>query len=193
MTEINIDKKMFMWFLERVKTLEPNEKEIKIGRYIFIFKYARVRVWLGEMYDEVDFPAISSKATGSDLANISMLEFWVHGLYKDYITTVEIYKKEDYTFKIYLYPDRSKESIDEFLSAIYDEMNKTDAIKKEGIIHKLNDIINYLNEGYNKAFEEGEDEYTVYTDEMFKNVINPLGDVLKYLIDNKNEKGVDEK
>jgi hypothetical protein len=187
MSEIDIERKMFMWFIEEVKNLKPNEKEIKIGKYIFTFRYARVRVWLGELYDEVDFPAISSKATTRDLANISMLEFGVHGLYKDYITTVEIYKKEDYTFKMYLYPDRSQESIYELLDAILNEMNKNDAIKKEVIIHKLSGAIYYLNIGYTKAFNEGEDEYIVYTDEMSEYVINPLVDVLEYLIDNENE------
>jgi hypothetical protein len=192
MTEINIDRKIFMWFIEKVKDLKPNEKEIKIGKYIFTFKYVKVRVWLGELYDEVNFSAISSKATRRDLANISMLEFWVHGLYKDYITTVEIYKKEDYTFKMNLYPNRSKESIYELLDAIFDEMNKNDAIKKELIIHKLSGAIYYLNIGYTKAFNEGKNEYIVYTNEMSENVINPLVDVLKYLIDNENEKEDEE-
>jgi len=182
MNEINIDKKMYMWFLEKIKKLEPNKKEIKIEKYILTFKYATVRVNLGEIYDEVNFTAISSKATGSDLANIIMIEFWVHGLHKDYVTTVELYKNDDGTFKMCLYSDRPKESIDEFLNAIYDEISKTDTTKSKEIIHKLNDVINYLTEEYDKATDQGEDEYTVYTNEMLENVIKPLGDVKTYLI-----------
>jgi len=182
MNKIDIDRKTFMWFIKKVKDLKPNKKEIKIGKYIFDFKYVRVKIWFGEMYDEVDFPAISSRATKMDLENILMLEFWVYGLDNNYITTVEMHKNDNENYQMYIYPDRTKEDINEFINAIYDEINKDGIIKKEEMIQKLNEVINYLNEGCNEAFNDGEDEYCVDITEMLLNAINPLAEILNYLI-----------
>jgi len=187
MSELNIDKEMYMWFLKKVKSLEPGNKEIRIGTYVITFKYVLVRTWLGDVYDEVLFRAIHPKAKPNELANIVMLEFWVDGLYKDYVSTMRLYKNEDDTFKMEIYPDRTKETIDEFINIINNEINKTKIREYNDLVNKLTDIYNYLNDGYKEAFDKGLDEYIVYTDEMFEKAIKPLGDVKTYLIGGKNE------
>jgi len=116
---LKVDKKIFMWFLEKVKDLKPNEKEIKIGKYIFIFRYARVRIKLDEYYyDEVDFPAINPKATEDDLKNVILLVFDVKGLHKDYLTEIQISREDENQFEIYIAPDRQKNDIDDMLGLV---------------------------------------------------------------------------
>ena len=122
---LKVDKKIFMWFLEKVKDLKPNEKEIKIGKYIFIFRYARVRIKLDEnYYDEVDFTALNPKATADDLKNVILLVFDVKGIYKNYITEIQIYREDLDKFKIYIYPDRQQNDVEELFNNIYNVVNK---------------------------------------------------------------------
>jgi len=121
-TDVDKDMLLWMWgwFLEKVEGLKSGNKEIKIGKYTFIFRYARVKIKLDEnYYDEVDFPAINPKATEDDLRDVILLVFDVKGMYKNYITELQIYRIGLDEFKIYIYPDRQQNDVEELFNNIY--------------------------------------------------------------------------
>jgi len=188
MTEVNISSDVFYWLLDRAKSLQPPDMGIKVGTYTFTLRYVWVKVKLGNQVAENDvkFKWLDPNATSCELANISDLEFYVKGL-SDYYDAIvgfhrdsNVYDGNVYTMHIDygLVPD----DIDKILNAINNEISKSNEVNRKNLISKLNDVINYLDEGYNRALEEDEDEYIVYTDEMSKNAIKPLVEILSYLV-----------
>jgi len=186
MTEVNISSDVFYWFLDRAKSLQPSEMSIEVGPYIFILRYVWVRVKLGNQVAEekIKFKSLDPNATSCELANISDLEFYVKGISVYYYIIVGFHRDGNvYTMHIdggviEVY----QEDIDKFLNVINNEISKSNDVNRKNLISKLNDVINYLDEGYNRALEEDEDEYIVYTEEMSKNAIKPLVEILSYLV-----------
>ena len=186
MTEININRDVFYWFLDKAKSLQPSEMSIEVGPYIFILRYVWVRVKLGNQVAENDvkFKSLDPNATPYELANISDLEFYVKGI-SDYYYIIVGFHRDDNVYTIHIdggVIEVAQEDIDKFLNAINNEISKSNDVNRKNLISKLNDVINYLNEGYNNAIENDEDEYLVDTDEMSKNAIKPLVEILSYLV-----------
>ena len=181
MTDVKVSWDVFYWFLDRAKLLQPPEMSIRVGPYIFTLRGVWVKVKLGDQIaDDVKFRRIDPNATLCELANISDLEFYVSGLYDRYDIIVGFHRdNNDYT--MYIDSGIAQEDIGKILNAINNEISKSNEINRKNVISKLNDVINYLNEGYNNAIENDEDEYFVDTDEMSKKAIKPLVEILSYL------------
>ena len=184
MTEININQDVFNWFLDKAKSLQPPKMSIKVGPYIFTLRRVYVKVKLGNQVakKDVEFERIDPNATSCELANIFALEFYVKVLYGCYDIIVEFHRDGNvYTMRID--SGAKQEDVDKIINAVNNVTSKNSEVnRKNYLIIELNDVINYLNEGYNKAHEEDEDEYTVYTDEMSKKAIKPLIEILSYLV-----------
>ncbi|MVT36134.1 MAG: hypothetical protein GPW18_05100 [Euryarchaeota archaeon] len=184
MTEININQDVFNWFLDKAKSLQPPKMSIKVGPYIFTLKYVWVKAKLGNQVaeDVFKFRSIDPNVTPCELANISALEFYVKVLYDRYDIIVEFHRDGN-VYKMHIDRGVDKEDIDKILNAINIEISENSEVnRKNYLIIELNDVINYLNEVYDKAHEEDEDEYTVYIDEMPKKAIKPLMEILSYLV-----------
>jgi hypothetical protein len=184
MTEININQDVFNWFLDKAKSLQPPKMSIKVGPYIFTLRYVWVKVKLGNQIAEnaVKFKSIDPNVAPCELANIFDLEFYVKILYDCYNIIVD-FRRDGNVYKMRIDREVDKEDIDKILNAINIEISKNSEVnRKNYLVIELNDVINYLSEGYNKAYEEDKDKYTVYTDEMSKKAIKPLMEILSYLV-----------
>jgi hypothetical protein len=183
MTDVKVSWDVFHWFLDRAKSLQPPEMSIRVGPYIFTLRAVWVKVKLGDQVAENDvkFRRIDPNATSCELANISNLEFYVSGLYDRYDVIVG-FNRDGNNYTMYIDGGIAQEDIGKIINAINNEISKSNEINRKNLISKLNDVINYLNEGYNNAIENDEDEYLVYTDEMSKNAIKPLVEILSYLV-----------
>jgi|GEM_PF-2222218 len=180
----NINQDVFNWFLNKAKSLQPPKMSIKIGPYIFTLRCVWVKVKLGNQVAEkdVEFKSIDPNATSCELANISALEFYVKILYDCYDIIVEFHRNGN-VYTMHIDSGVKQEDIDKILNAINNVTSKNSEVnRKNYLITELNDVINYLKEGYNEAHAEDEDEYTVYTDEMSKKAIKPLMEILSYLM-----------
>jgi len=125
MNEINIDKKMFIWLLEKFKDLKTSEKkEISIDKYTLIADQIWIKVFFDRLYDEFfTSNSIHPKISTESIAKDVIVEFLVYGLYKDCYTFFKIYVKDD-TFKMYTIPDIPKNTINKFLNTIENEIGE---------------------------------------------------------------------
>jgi len=183
MTEVNINQDVFDWFLDKAKSLQPPKMSISIGPYIFTLRYVCVKVKLGNQVAEnvVKFRSIDPNVASCELANISDLEFYVKILYSCYDVIIDFHRDSN-VYTMHIGSGVNQEDIGKILNAINNVTSKnSDVNRKNYLIIELNDVINYLNEGYNKAHEENKNKYTVYTDEMSKRAIKPLVEILSYL------------
>jgi len=123
MTEINIDKKIFIWLLGKFRDLKGSDKkEISIDKYTLIATHIWAKVFFDRLYNEYfTTNSIHPKYSTENLAKGAIVEFLVYGLYNDCYTFVKIYEKDD-TFKMYTIPDIRKEIIDRFLNIIENEI-----------------------------------------------------------------------
>jgi len=120
MTEINIDQKIFNWFFYKVKSLQPHEKNIKIGKYTFVFKHIYVWIKYGEkIIDEIMINRLGSKASPEYLESCS-IEFFVYGLSDNYINA-RLYENNN-SYKMEIDYEVPKKNIEENFNIIENDI-----------------------------------------------------------------------
>jgi len=122
MSELDIDQKIFNWFFYKVKSLQPHEKNIQIGKYTFVFKC--IYIWIkfgGKIIDEVEMiDRLGPEASPKFLEKCS-IEFFVYGLSDNYINA-RLYKDNN-NYKMEIDYEVPKKSIDNFFRAIEGELS----------------------------------------------------------------------
>lgn len=108
----------FRLILDKIKALTPDEKEFKIGKYIFKFIYCLLKDNKGNYKYETNVPLTTKTVK---LSNVLTLALDVKGFHDDYITRLIIIRDPDNTYITYiinLSPERDFFEVVDFLSQI---------------------------------------------------------------------------